>query len=148
MAKPLPVVALDPIAQSNYETWQAAAADLARLKVVELQYRLAVIQQAPFDHEKKEGSQSIKLPDGSRLAVTMPINYSVAKDKQVVQAAIAQLYELNPAACVDLIDWEPKLSVAAYKALSEQERAIIAAIVIAKPGTPQLEVVAPKGEKA
>lgn len=148
MGKASPTVALDPITQSNYETWIKIKDDLARIQALEMQYRLALIDSGFFDRSKTEGSESIKLPDGSRLSVSKPINYSVAKDKPTVNAAVAALFAVNPGAAAAVIDWKPELSVSAYKALTPDERLLIAPIISSKPGTPQLERTPAKEQTA
>jgi hypothetical protein len=143
-----PTVVLDPTQDQALVTWQQINNDLAAMKAIELQYRQYLAASIPFDPSKSEGSQTVELPDGRKLSLDRPMNYTLAKDNATVSAALYALYAINPGAAVDIVKWVPELSITAYKKLTDDERRIIAPIVIAKPGLLALELKTPKKGEA
>ena len=143
MAKAAPVVELTPEQVTAIQEWNASKTGLDAAKTSELANRLIVIEKVPFSPDKEEGGQTLKLNAGWKLALDRPMNYSVDKDVAKVNAAIKQLWELNPAAVVDLIRWEAVLSVGAFKKLTDEEKLILASIITMKPGTPSLDLKPP-----
>jgi hypothetical protein len=141
---PKRVVEVSPIVAQGIDTWKQVRDQLSAIQRYELEYRNWLIGSVPFDPEKSEGSQTVTLPTGEKLELDRPMNYSVCKDIPTVQAAVYALWERNPAASSDIIRWVPELSVSAYKALTEDERKLIAPIVISKPGQPALKAVEKK----
>jgi hypothetical protein len=138
-----PRVVPDPVANNNLEIWKMVNADLARIKATEMQYRLALEKQIQFT-DKEEGSQTVVLPDTSRLQLTRTWNYSLIEDTSAIHQALNELYAIDPGAALSVITYKPVLSESAYKKLPEDQRRIIARVVSRAPGTPSLEWTRPK----
>lgn len=131
-------VQLDPVASQNLRTWQAITADLDRLKAIELEYRFALKDQIPFDRSKESGAQTLGISADEKVVLDIPVYYTVARDVPSVMEALGKLHDLNPGAVIDLIRWVPEISTTAYKKLTDEEKRLIAPVLIVKPGTPTL----------
>jgi len=87
-----------------------------------------------------EGTNKRELADGRILKATYPINRSV--DAAAVGPVMEKLRkETNEVVPEDLFTFRPSLSVSAYRKLDDKLLAIVDEAVVAKPGTPRLEVV-------
>ena len=148
MAKAVPPVDLTAEQIEAIQKWEAAKAQLETIKALELEHRLNIIATMPFNADKEEGDQTLKLGAGWKLAINKTINYTVDKDTQKVVEIIGKLNAVNPGAAAELIRWEAVLSTGAYKKLTDEEKLIVAAIVTMKPGTPTLSLKAPAAPKA
>jgi hypothetical protein len=147
MPKAVPVVELTQDQVTTIQIWNEANETLTTAKANELSNRLLVIKTLPFDTDKEEGGQSLKLNAGWKLVCDKPMNYTVDKDVQKIMACMNELAAVNPGAAAELIRWEAVISTGAYKKLTENERLIIAPIVTMKPGTPSLKLQPPKESK-
>lgn len=147
MPKAAPVVELTKQHVTSIQLWSEAKSVLDANKANELANRLTVINDLPFDDDKDEGSQTLKLYAGWKLLLKRTFNYSVDKDTQKVMACLNELGAINPGAASELIRWEPVLSEGAYKKLTENEKLIVAPIITMKPGTPSLELKPPAPPK-
>ncbi len=134
------IVSLDSVTQSNFETWAAINADLARLKAVELEYRRVIIEHIPFT-DKAEGSQTVSVDGALSLELDRPWSYTVKATEQEIGACLTALHQVNPLATVGLLRWKPEISITQYRTLTDEERIIIAPILEVKPGTPALKIV-------
>ena len=148
MAKVAPVVELTPEHVSAIQAWNEAEQALAAAKTNELAARLNVIKTVPFNADKEEGGQTLKLNAGWKLALNKPINYSADKDVQVVSAGLNALGASNPGAAAELVRWEAIISTGAYKKLTDSEKTIVASFISIKPGTPSLALTPPPVVKA
>ena len=130
---------LSPAYLGLLDAWEKSAQNLAIAKSQEISLRNAVYQ---FSFENpKEGTNSKPLHQGWLLKAKLPI------DRKVDEAQISSVCELlaEVGGSLDaVVRFEPKLNVAVYKALPENQREIVDLMVTAKPGTPQLEIVLPK----
>lgn len=147
MPKAAPVVELTNEHVTTIALWSEAKTALEASKATELSNRLNVINSLPFNEDKEEGSQSLKLSAGWKLILDRVIHYSVDKDVQKVMACLNELGATNPGAAAELIRWEPVLSTGAFKRLTENERLIVAPVVTMKPGTPTLALKPPAPPK-
>lgn len=149
MAKAAPQVTLTQEQIDTIVAWTEAKKALDNAKAEELKHRLLIVQTAPFNPDKEEGGQTIKLGEGWKLALDKPMDYKMEpKDIPGVVAAMKSLAAANPLAAEGLIRWEPVMSVSAYKKLSEEEKKILAPVVTIKPGTPTIELKPPPTPKA
>lgn len=131
------------------QAWQQAAAALDTAKQAELMNRLKIVNEAglPFT-TKEEGGQTLKLYAGWRLALKRTINYTVENDQAKINAALTELFAIEPVAAQSMIRWKPELNESVYKKLGAEGKKIMAQVVTMKPGTPQLELNAPAEPKA
>ena len=149
MAKAAKEVELSQQQVDAIQAWQNTKAQLDALKASELSQRLDLVATLPFNSEKEEGGQTVKLGGGWRFALDKPVdNKMETKNNDAVVAALTALHAHNPLALIDLMRWEPVMSQAAYKKLTDEEKKILAPVVTSKPGTPSLELKPPPKPKA
>ena len=143
MANRTPKIDLTPELTERIQKWNDAKISLGCTKLKENELRLS-LAASDFWSDKKEGSQSVALENGWKLALTRVLNYGIDDvDHNTVVAVLNQLALANPGACQSLIPWKPVLSVEAYRLLTDDEKKIVAPIITIKPGTPQLELKPP-----
>jgi hypothetical protein len=148
MAKAAQPVELNQPQIDMIQTWEATKKRLDAEKALELTQRLDVIKVIPFNADKEEGGQSVKLGGGWRLALDKPQDYKMEpKNIPAVMTAMDALHHVNALAAASLIRWEPVMSVSEYKKLSDAEKLILAPVVTIKPGTPTLELKPPAVKK-
>lgn len=143
-----PIELTQPMIEAIVE-WEKTKKELDRVKAEELAQRLHLMSVIPFNADKEEGGQTVKLGAGWKLALDKPIDYKMdTKNNETVSACLQALSVVNPAAMTNIVRWEPVMSVSAYKALTDAEKKIIAPVVTIKPGTPTLELKRPPVPKA
>lgn len=147
MPKAAPQVELTPEQVAALQSWNEAKQQLDSAKSDEMVKRMEVIRIIPFDSEKEEGGQSLKLNAGWTLKLERPMNYTMDKDVQKVVQALQNIATVNPGAAQELIRWEAVISTKAYKGLDDAERQLIAPVLTIKPGTPALELKPPAPKK-
>lgn len=117
--------------------WKESVAVLHRAKGNEAALRRKVL--SAFCPEPQEGTNKVELPSGWKLNVKQPYSYKVD------EAALDAMRQSLPPGTVDqLVRFKPELDKRAYKGLVEQHRNIFDEALIIKPGSPSLELVAPK----
>lgn len=124
----------------NYEKleqWRAAALDLELAKTLEMRLRKELTAEC-FPN-LLEGTNSIELQAGWVLKLNQPFTRSLdqAKAPEVLKA----LKKLKADGAVKI---KYDLSLAVYRGLEGQARALVDDILTTKPGSPSLELVAPK----
>lgn len=90
-----------------------------------------------------EGSSGNKMP----LAEGWILQGDYKINRTVDEATVASLRAMgdNVASLVDsVVRWKPELNLKVWKAMAEEDRKLLAEMVIEKPGTPALEVKLPK----
>lgn len=93
----------------------------------------------------KEGVNTLVLGGGWKLKYTHKIDRKI--DHSMLSAVAVELGPYNVS--VDsLIEWKAALATKAYKELTAEARAIFDQAITAKPGSPVLEMVPPKEDKA
>jgi len=148
MAKAAKEVELSQQQVDAIQAWQNTKAQLDALKASELSQRLDLVATLPFNSEKEEGGQTVKLGGGWRFALDKPVEHKMeTKNNDAVVAALTTLHAHNPLAMIDLMRWEPVMSQGAYKKLTDAEKLILAPVVTSKPGTPALELKPPAVKK-
>lgn len=90
-----------------------------------------------------EGAKNIYgLPDGYVLKATHVINRSI--DEAAFQAIRQPYFEKFGQSADRMVKTKMELKSGEYKAQTEEEKALFDEAVTAKPGSPQLEIIAPK----
>lgn len=124
----------------NYEKleqWRAAALDLELAKTLEMRLRKELATEC-FS-TLLEGANTLELQGGWVLKLNQPFIRSLdqAKAPEVLKA----LKKLKADGAVKI---KYDLSLAVYRGLEGQARALVDDILTTKPGSPSLELVAPK----
>ncbi len=134
---PIEVVNLEAL-----QEWYKLKKTLEDVKTREMELRKQIFGAA-FTNPK-EGINSLTLPDGYSLKATHVISRTVDK------ALFSVLREefLRSGIHVDnIVQWEPKLSVSGYRTLTEEEMHLFDQCLIIKPGSPSMDITAPKAKK-
>lgn len=134
--------------QDNIETlvaeWQKSLETAAEAKNAEAAKRTA-LYDAIFAGSP-EGTNHAPLPNGDSLVCDIRINRTV--NRAELEAARAYALNKNNAQLLGLLDrvvsYDPKVVVGEYKSASNEEKKILADIIVEKPGLPGLEVKTPK----
>lgn len=119
--------------------WDQVKKDAALLAQREMELRMFVFKAGFKD--PKEGTNKRPLAGGYVLNAVHKINRTIDR------AALPTMNELLTEKGVSpdsIIQYKPELSVSGYKAQSDEVRAIVDMAIVAKPGTPSLEIVLPK----
>ena len=119
--------------------WYNVKQQLDTLKKQESTLRKQVFEAAFED--PKEGTNTLKLPDGWALKAQHVVNRSV--DAASFKSLTLKLEEMG----VDtekLVKFKPELSKSAYNKLTDEQLLLMNECVIARPGTPQLSITQPK----
>lgn len=120
-------------------SWYTVKQQLDTLKKQESELRKKVFEAAFSD--PKEGTNTLKLPDGYALKAQHVVNRSV--DAASFKSLTLKLEEMG----VDtetLVKFKPELSKSAYNKLNDEQLLLMNECVIARPGTPQLSITQPK----
>jgi hypothetical protein len=131
--------------------WQKAKSKAAEWTAKEMDLRKEIVAEF-FPADCEEGKNNMKLEWGKQLGFTRVINRSVEKvqlkaalELEAAKKAADPTYKSNILPIIDeVIQYEPKVSVSAYKELSEESRLLIADIVTVKEGAPTLALETPK----
>lgn len=127
--------------------WQAAAKLLEETKTDEMNKRLLVFSS--FFPNPKEGVNNLELGAGYILKGTHKLSYSVTNKDGVANKCIDAIRltgNEGPFIADRLIDWKPSLSTSEYKKADDKYKKLLEPCLTIKPGSPSLELVAPKGK--
>lgn len=135
---------MTPEQTTKLTEWQAAKAAADAVKpTVEKEQTLRKEVFALFFPAPIEGTNKFDLPEGWALKGTYKIDRKV--DEQAVPAVSEALRGMG--VNVDLlIGYEPKLKTATYRELTAEQRGIFDQALTIKPGSPTVELVAPKAK--
>lgn len=134
---------VDPTFYALIAEWQEAVLKCAEARAIlarEMELRrmlAATVFPAP-----KEGTNRAELTDGFELKY----NYSIDRDvdKAVLPAVAEQVRAAFNINTDELIRNKPELALAKYRELPDDARKMFDQALKIKPGTPTLEIVAPK----
>lgn len=124
------------------EEWRQAklAADAVKPTIAkEQQLRKQVF--ASFYPAPKEGTNTLELAEGWKLKGVYKLDRKI--DEAALPAVAEQLREMGVNSDT-LIAWKPDLKTATYKELTAEQRAVFDQALTVKPGSPTVELVAPK----
>jgi hypothetical protein len=135
---------MTPEQTTKLTEWQAAKAAADAVKpTIEKEQALRKEVFALFFPAPIEGTNKFDLPEGWALKGTYKIDRKV--DEQAVPAVTEALRSMG--VNVDLlIGNEPKLKTATYRELTAEQRVIFDQALTIKPGSPTVELVAPKAK--
>lgn len=130
---------------AKLEEWRAAKADADAVKSIvqkEQQLRKEIFEL--FFPEPKEGTNTLELPEGWKLKGVFKLTRNI--DEAALSTVTKHLREIGVNADT-LVQWKPSLKLATYKELTAEQRNLMDEAIVCKPGSPTVELVAPK-EKA
>ena len=121
--------------------WDELQKQMKALKVKEMLLRQRIYKH--FFQAPVEGTNKHALNGGYILNAKRVVDRKV--DLGTLQALSAEgaLFQQKGINANMLIDWEPKLKLKEYRALSDERRAIFEQALIIKDGSPQMEIVLP-----
>ena len=144
--------------------WKLEKERLDAIQETEFALRQWLVLNAGFDPEKLEGSQTLAIGNGWKLAADKTMNYNVTNEEgealQVLNLLGSATGANRPDLAQSLVRWKPDLSVKTYKdvlplieALDDADlkarlKSSLAKAVTIKPGAPQLKLIAPDAEGA
>lgn len=127
-------------AQAQADLAESELAQVAKTKA-QLAYAAEQYARQLFFPTAEEGTRTIELPDG--WVLKSKCQYSRSVDIAVLQGLQAPLAACR-ASLDHLIRWSADLNVKAYRELTAQAKAVFDTCLTTTPGTPSLELVAPK----
>lgn len=124
--------------------WDEARKDAAiAKKVIEREQELRKKVVASLFPDPREGVNTIELNGGWKLKYTHKIDYKV-DEAVLISTVVPKLAEVGKSAD-DMFKYTPSLMVKEYKALDDNVKSIVNLAVTIKPGSPTMELAAPKG---
>lgn len=133
---------MDGATQKDLEVWYALQAELTELKAKEMTLRKKLF--AHFFPNPIEGTNKVPMNAGWVMLSKYPITRTV--DKGLLTTMTPQLREAG-INVDDVIRWKPELAVTVYRKLTEEQIHLVDQCLEIKPGSPSLELVAPKEKK-
>lgn len=134
--------------------WKNAKETLEIAKEAEMALRnRIVLESGLFDPNKEEGTETVGLGEGWKIKAVKKINYSIANSNGEAFEVLAQLDKIGPVEshlAKELFRFEANMRIAKYKELAgvnAEAYKLVESIVTTKPGSPSLELVAPKAKK-
>lgn len=136
------IIPANQVTQEELAEWYRLQAELKRVKTSEMLLRVMIFKG--FFPDPREGTNNFTLPDGHVLKGGHVINREV--DPGSYQALQPQFQQAG-ILFNDLVKWEPKLKIAQYRTLTEEQRNLFDQCLIIKPGSPSLEIAPPSTRK-
>lgn len=130
------------ISDADFIEWDRLKVELGIIKTKEMLLRKKIFKA--FFAEATEGTYYQPMANGWRLKAVAKLDRSV--DTAVLPVMRPQ-FEAAGINADTLIEYKPSLLVAAYRKLTDEQRTIFDCALTIKPGSPALELVAPKAEK-
>lgn len=122
--------------EAMLDDWLAVRQEAARLADRERALRKALFTAAFPD--PKEGTATIELVDGRRLKGIHKINRTI--DEGALSAVVDQLRKENAVSVDELFPVKHSLGIKQYRKLSPRVQKLADRAIVARPGTPTLEV--------
>ena len=120
--------------------WADQKRALSAAKDLENHMRLGIVNTF-FAKAKSEGSSTMKVADGRKIAATKVLNRTV--DVELLQVMSKEFVEKGIP--VDtLIKYRPEVVISVYRELTEEQRMFFDQVLTITDGTPQLELRTPK----
>lgn len=124
--------------------WEAAKLELDHWKERELHLRTKLVDSY---FTTDEGTQNLELGEGWKLKAVVKTNYTLITKDEALEKALSKLERFGAEGkfvAERIVTYSPKLSLSEYKKLDTKFRKIIDEVVVTKPATPSLELIAPK----
>lgn len=135
----------DVVTTADMVEWNRLKTEMAKMKPAEMLLRTKIYRF--FFKTPVEGTNKHDLEAGWVLKAGRVIDRKV--DLPVLQAISAENGPLHMVGvrAADLIEWEPKLKLSAYRLLTEEQRDVFDQCLTIKDGSPSLEIVLPAAAK-
>lgn len=140
------MVTIPKVTHQDLQYWFKLQQQLSKLKSEEAMLRARIFSDLFPDPQEGTNNYDIGDGTGAVLKATHVINRSVdqgsleALDKAMRDPAS----NLPKLPLRKLINWEPKLVIKEYRALTDEERAAFDQCLIIKEGSPQMKIEIPK----
>lgn len=117
--------------------WYSKKEELKAIQASERALRETVVNAFLPESEKKEGTNTIKLPTGDDLKIVCGIDRKVDKAifSNILEALLEKGVDVN-----EVVETKVELRVANYKKLTEEQRNVMDECVTSKWGSPQVSV--------
>lgn len=122
--------------------WNELQRQLEAIKQQELTLRKELFEEAFAN--PAEGTNTLDLPEGWKLKGNYKLNRKL--DEAALPEVLKELRKLH-VKTDSLIKYKPELSTTEFRKLTPEQEKVLAAAMVTTPGTPSLELVAPKGAK-
>jgi hypothetical protein len=127
------------ISQEDLDKWKGLKKQLAEVKEEEMELRKKIF--GSYFLNPKEGVNAVPLTEGFVIKGTHKINRDV--DPAELNLRATDLLKAG-ISLRDLIELKPELKIKPYRALSAEHRKLFDAVLVIKPGAPELEIMKPK----
>lgn len=117
--------------------WFLKKQELAKVQAAERALRDTVVSLYLPEDQKKEGTNTIKLPTGDELKIVCGIDRKV--DKAIWSSLLPQLCELG-VDVNEVVETKVELRVGNYKKLTDEQRSVMDECVTSKWGSPQVSI--------
>lgn len=117
--------------------WFLKKQELAKVQASERVLRDTVVSLYLPEDQKKEGTNTIKLPTGDELKIVCGIDRKV--DKAIWSSLLPQLCELG-VDVNEVVETKVELRVGNYKKLTDEQRSVMDECVTSKWGSPQVSI--------
>jgi hypothetical protein len=154
MPKKAKEVELNAQQLNTLKEWYEQKAALDSAKEKEFALRQTIVNTCGFDPTKFEGSETVNIGNGWKLKALKVQSYKVCNDNGEAMKVLNLIGSATGANRPDLaqrlVKWNPDLSVTTYKEIQpiidsvEGLKEALAAAITIKPGSPQLELIAPE----
>lgn len=128
--------------------WQQAKQQLDAAKAKELELRNTIVNELGlFDPSKEKGTERYKLGNGWELKAEKKLNWTTYAEIGGVhiETALDEIAKTAGRMAADeLVKFKPEIKISIYEKLTPDEQRIINPFLSYKPGTPSLELIAPK----
>lgn len=128
--------------------WNAAKSNLEAAKAKELELRNIIVNELGlFDSAKEKGTERYKLGNGWELKCEKKLNWTTYAEINGVhiESALDEIAKTAGRMAADeLVKFKPEIKISIYEKLTANEQRIINPFLSHKPGTPSLELIAPK----
>ena len=126
----------------DLQRWYALQAELATVKEQEMTLRKKIF--AHFFPTPNEGTNTVPLGANWKIVAKYPITRTVDKGLLTTMTPVLREAGIN---VDDVIRWKPELAVTVYRNLTADQIHLVDQCLEIKPGSPSLDLVAPKEKK-
>jgi hypothetical protein len=129
---------------AKIQRWAETAAELARLKALELEQRLELV--AEYFSAGGEGTVKIDVGAGHELAAKFGLYHKLPAE-EATRPVLAKMAKADPAGeelVKRLVKWVPEVRVGELKKLPPKMARLLEPILMITPATPTLELREPK----
>lgn len=139
------------INNNKIQKWHRLTEQMTELKAQEMKLRKELLYECfDYNDDDREGTQNFDLGKDYKLKAAFKLSLKLENKNNEVFDIIEEFKSVGPEGeflSERIVKWKPELSKKEYDQLPEQYRTLIDSILISKPATPSLKLVAPKVKK-